>query len=180
MQTSFFHFEAGSCVTLLGLLPGEKFFGGKGGLLAARRRLPPAAAVLFASAYPASLYRAVRGQSLGIRSGGSKRVRAAVGAALFEIEDGSERAEGELVAMQDGVAADALAIDEGAGGGIGIEQLDAAVGIADEFGMVLGNTVVIDHHVVVVLAPEGDVLRQGDHDFLAIFENKSEFCHGCA
>ena len=38
--------------------------------------------------------------------------------------------------MIEGLTAYTLAIDEGAGGGIGIKQLDAAVGIEHQFGVV--------------------------------------------
>lgn len=39
--------------------------------------------------------------------------------------------------MADGTAAYALAVDEGAGGGVGVEELDGAVSVVNQFGMVL-------------------------------------------
>ena len=101
-------------------------------------------------------------------------------AGYLQVDDPGQRPECEPVAMEDGVAAHTFAIDEGAGGGIGIKQLDAAVSISHQFGMVFRDTTVIDDDIVVLSTPECDVISQRYHDFLAVFEYKSDFCHGCA
>gem|GEM_PF-6557821 len=55
--------------------------------------------------------------------------------------------------MADSMAAQTLAIDESAGGGVRVEYLNAAICIAHQFGMVLRYAVIIDHHVIILSAP---------------------------
>jgi len=55
--------------------------------------------------------------------------------------------------------------------------LNAAICIAHQFGMVLRDAVIIDHHIIILSAPQGDAFRERNLDFLTVFENKGEFCH---
>jgi hypothetical protein len=95
----------------------------------------------------------------------------------FEIEDGGEGAEGEAVTLNEATGLDSLLIDEGAGGGAEITQLKAATGMGEDFGMLEGETVVIDHHVIVIATSESEALREGNDHFLSVFECKGKFGH---
>jgi hypothetical protein len=43
--------------------------------------------------------------------------------------------------------------------------------------MLEGETVVIDHHVIVIATSESEALREGNDHFLSVFECKGKFGH---
>ena len=75
------------------------------------------------------------------------------------------------------MAEDALVIDEGASGGLEIEDLDAAVSIEEKLGVVAGKSLVIDDDIVVLGTADRDAVGEGDDDFLSVFKNEGEFWH---
>ena len=56
-------------------------------------------------------------------------------------------------------------------------HFDATIRMAEQLCVVSGNSVVIDHHVIVVVTAEGDEPRKGNHHFFSVFENECKFCH---
>lgn len=95
-----------------------------------------------------------------------------------KIEHGGKRAEVETVSLDEATAFDAVTIDEGAGGGAEVTHLIATTGMGKDLGVAEGQPLVIDHDVVVLVTTESDTLREGNDDFLSVFECKSEFGHG--
>jgi hypothetical protein len=91
------------------------------------------------------------------------------GGRVFEVERADEGAEGDRVAMEQGATELALAIDEGAGGGSQIKDLQTAVGILHDFGMMRGNALVIDHDVIVLVTTNSGVFLERNHHFLSVF-----------
>lgn len=96
----------------------------------------------------------------------------------FEIKNGRERAKGEKISLNESAAFDAVAIDEGTGGGAEITHLKAAAGVGKDFSVPEGELLVVDHDVIVLVTTESDALREGNDHFLSVFECKGEFGHG--
>lgn len=80
--------------------------------------------------------------------------------------------------MKEGAAELAFTVDEGAGRGLEIKDLKAAVSVLNNFSVTRGDAFVIDHNVVVLITSDDDVFLEGNHHFLSVFKNESEFGHG--
>lgn len=99
------------------------------------------------------------------------------GGRFFKIKNGRQRAEGEPVALTEDAALHALAIDESARGGVEIENFITAVRILSYFGVLFGEALIIDNHVIALAPADGKAVCEGSHHFLSVFECEGEFCH---
>ena len=99
------------------------------------------------------------------------------GGGVFQIDTGGQRPEGQPVTLPDDLIPDGPVIDEGAGGGTQVAHLNATIRMGDQFGMMPGDAVVIDHHIVVILTTEGDEPGKGHLHLLSVFQNECQLCH---
>ncbi|WP_294384766.1 hypothetical protein [Prosthecobacter sp.] len=176
LQLFLFVRQAGDGFSLFGLLPCQKLFGRESGL-SVTRKVSSGSPIFLSRTDSAGLHRIRRRRHWLAVLNGSFLGSVAVRSVVVEIKDGGEWSKGQPVTMVDDPGLNALTVDEGSGGGVGIKQLNAAVGIDHQFSMTLRDTFIIHDHIVVVSPAKSDALFQGDFDFLTVFENKGEFSH---